>query len=280
MQDGEINKVSLLLKKFYNKKKKANPAYSMRALALDLQLDPSFVNRIFSGKKKFPLERLPSFIKVLDMDSLAVKELKLALISNFASDIGYEMESQDESPKVNFPQTSYLENFDELRPQKNNEGLFQQWFRLVLLDATSLPDFELNFNQLSHQLNVHPEDLEQAWNYLTQNQFISQNSEGKWVKSHDKIRIATKESMHNIRRFHKDMMSKAVETMYKNVDQKSFENRYITSATVTLNPEQMDKIRLRLQEMILEIVDISSQGISKDVYGMNFSFFPLLKNNH
>jgi hypothetical protein len=75
-------------------------------------------------------------------------------------------------------------------------------------------------------------------------------------------------------------MSKAVETMYKNVDQKSFENRYITSATVTLNPEQMDKIRLRLQEMILEIVDISSQGISKDVYGMNFSFFPLLKNNH
>jgi hypothetical protein len=72
-------------------------------------------------------------------------------------------------------------------------------------------------------------------------------------------------------------MSKAVEEMYRNTDQKSFQDRYITSATLTVSPEQVEILRLRLQEMIIEIVDLADTKPSQNLYGLSFSFFPLIK---
>ena len=41
---------------YFERKKKNNAAYSMRAFARDLKLSQSYVSEILSGKKRFPIQ--------------------------------------------------------------------------------------------------------------------------------------------------------------------------------------------------------------------------------
>lgn len=63
--------VSEILAKQWRKKKRSRPNYSLRALARDLQMDPSFISRIFKGQKPLPTERVEDFVQMLDMDPLS-----------------------------------------------------------------------------------------------------------------------------------------------------------------------------------------------------------------
>jgi uncharacterized protein (TIGR02147 family) len=240
-------------------------------------MDASFVNRILNGKKKFPRARMEEFIKTLDIDELGIKELKLSLVHEFAEELGFQNTlSPSGSDHLN-TKSNFLDNFEEFKSEENTEGLFKNWFRMALLDLHTLPSFELDIGALSEQLNIEPIELENALQYLIQNKYLIPNADGKLMKSNAKTRFATKQSQASIRRFHKEIMSKAVEEMYRNVDSASFKNRYITSATLTVSKTQIEKIRLRLQEMILEVVDMSNEGTSQSLYGLNFSFFPLIR---
>lgn len=71
-----------------------NPQYSMRALARDLKLAPSFVSEILNGKRSIPKSRLSSFKNVFKMD-----DIKSTLLDR----------SLAQEVKMKFPQ---IENFN------------------------------------------------------------------------------------------------------------------------------------------------------------------------
>lgn len=274
---GNNKKVYEILQKFYQRKKRVNPLYSIRALSLTLKLDTSFVNRILNGKKKFPFERIADFIKVLEMDTLGVKELKRALIWEYAREIDYQDEDVFLNSENKNQKSGFLDNFEEFKSENTTTGLFQNWYRLALLELSTIPHYEFNLKKLSQQMNIDEQELENAMKYLIDQKYLIQDSDGRWTKASDKIRFATKESQANIRRFHKDIMSKSVEEMYQNIDKTSFEKRYITSGMLTIGSDQVEKIRIRLQEMILEVIDFSNKDTVQNLYGVHFSFFPLVK---
>lgn len=265
-----------IIKKFYSRKKRANPSYSARSLARDLNLDPSFLSRILKGQKSLPSDRLPEFIKILEIDELGVKELKKSLIHEYAISLGYVEGVENENTNCN-SNLSFLAPFEEYRIEEYSESLFHPWYKPLLLELVTLTPYAINLGKISQVLNVELTDLEIAWNFLVQHKYLVKNSEGNWVKSDLKIRFATKESLLTMRRFHKEIMARAIVEMNKNIDPKSFQNRFISSATLAVNPEHVPHLRLRLQEMILELVDQGTKGECRSVYALNFNFFPLIK---
>jgi uncharacterized protein (TIGR02147 family) len=281
----EYLKSNDILKKFFQRKRRMNAKYSLRGLAKSLAMDPGFLSRIFSGKQKFPIEQLPLFTKVLDIDTFGLNQLRQALMAEFAVGINQVFKNHglldiDESLNPQFQndnEPNPVDTFAEYATSFEEESLFHPWYKMVLLEMTNLPNAEIDLKKLSLQLRVSFEDMERSWKFLIDRKFIKMDSSQKWCKTNKKIRFATKQSLLNVRRFHKEMMTKAVEEMYRFEDQSSFQKRNISSATISVNPAQIEKIKMRLQEMMLEIVDLSSQGDVEKIYGLNFSFFPILK---
>lgn len=85
-----MSQVAEILKSFFSNKQMANPRYSLRSLARDLNVNPSVVSRIFTGKQKVTPARLEQFIAILDIDAEAVKELKRKLIVCYIKELGLE----------------------------------------------------------------------------------------------------------------------------------------------------------------------------------------------
>lgn len=273
-----------ILKNFFNRKKRLNEKYSLRGMAKALDMDPGFLSRIFNGKQKLPLEQLPQFVKVLDIDSFGLSQLRQALLIEYSAGLNdiFKIhglpEIEDSAHCVSRGKEQMNDKiFEEYSISYDDESIFHPWYKMVLLEMANLPHVEIDFKKLSLQLNVSSEDLQRAWKFLIDRKFIEQDANLKWRKTSKKIRFATKQSLLNVRRFHKEIMTKAVEEMYRFEDQVSFQKRNISSATISVNPAQIEKVKLRLQEMMLEIVDLSSQGDTEKIYGLNFSFFPIVK---
>lgn len=56
------------LQLYFKRKKKSAPGFSMRSLAKRLDVSPSFLSRIMSGKKPAPVNLLEKLAKALDIE--------------------------------------------------------------------------------------------------------------------------------------------------------------------------------------------------------------------
>ena len=83
-----------ILKLYFDRKRVSTPAYSLRALARDLKVSPAYVSQVFNGKKPLPESRLAEIIRILDLDDIAVLQLKEALYTEKK-----RTESMDEEEK-------------------------------------------------------------------------------------------------------------------------------------------------------------------------------------
>lgn len=265
--------VSEILAKQWRKKKRSRPNYSLRALARDLQMDPSFISRIFKGQKPLPTERVEDFVQMLDMDPLSTVELKRALLLDFAEKMGLGIDYLNTTDSG----ASLTLKFEDYSIPENQESLLDPWYKIAILDMVTLENFVFDPPRISRQLGITMDDFSRAWNFLVRGGFVLQNKELNWSKSESKIRIATKRSTRAIRQFHKSLMIRAIDEMAQHPDNESFAKRLITGATVAVNLQQIEKIKLQLNAALLEACQSATEGPTQEVYGINISFFPLTR---
>ena len=68
----------------FSRIKKQNSSISIRGLAIKLGISHVFLSKVLAGKSPVPESRLKSFIKIFQLDSLAEKELKDAMIADLS----------------------------------------------------------------------------------------------------------------------------------------------------------------------------------------------------
>lgn len=257
MNPGEILKV------YFDRKRVSHPQYSLRALARDLKVSPAYLSQVFNGKKSIPESRLEELIRLLDMDDIAVLQLKDAL-------------NPGEKRETYLAPTDF-DFFNRFKPlDKKKYAILEQWYMVALLDLTTVEGFQSSPEWIAHRLKITPVEAELAIETLKEHGLLVVEN-GVIRKADLKLRFPTKFTQTVIRKFHKQMIRKAYDELELRVSDDEFEDRLIIGTTFALNPAHLPLLKQKLQETLYELGHRGSVGACQSVYQLNIQLFPLTK---
>jgi uncharacterized protein (TIGR02147 family) len=257
------------LLKAFTLKKESYPAYSMRALARDLDLSLSYVSGLLDGKKKIPVSRLPTITKILEMDAAMVAELKNAIRHETLKGKNLDVEifagprTRPEPAIAKYVEVSsrYLK-------------IVESWHYLALLDLTTCTDFQAEPSWSAKRLGISEGLVKKAFSELQELGLIEWVDQ-TWRKTELKIRFPVSKSLPQIRNYHKKMMEKAVDVMMKNTDPENYSRRLITSVSFAANLENLEEAKALITNALYEAMELLSSGPCSEVFQLNCQLFPL-----
>jgi uncharacterized protein (TIGR02147 family) len=257
-----------ILKIYFERKRLTLPSYSLRALARDLDVSPAYVSTILSGKKSLPEARLKDFIKVLDLDDIAVLQLKNILSppsKKNANDNDEQLSSEDK------------DFFNKYKPlDKKKYEILNDWYNVAILDLTTCVDFESSPTWIAKKLKITQLEVEISVENLKRLGMLVV-VDGKLQKEESKLRFPTKTSQTVIRKFHKQMIKKGFDELDAKTQDEDFAARLIACSTFALNSDKLDLLKEKIQQALYEVSSTASEGACQSVYQLNIQFFPLTR---
>lgn len=252
-----------ILKLYFDRKRVSQPAYSLRALARDLKVSPAYLSQVFNGKKPVPESRLADFIRLLDLDDIAVLQIKETIQPTEKRTAQLAQEDKD-----------FFSRFKPL--DKKKYGVLEHWYMIALLDLTTIEGFQSNPDWIAHKLRISRLEVDLAIETLKANNLLKE-TDGKLEKVDLKLRFPTKITQSVIRKFHKQMIKKAYEEIDTRLLDTDYDDRLVVGGTFALNPAHLPLLKQKVQEALYEISLKASEGPCTAVYQLNIQLFPLTK---
>jgi uncharacterized protein (TIGR02147 family) len=257
-----------LLTEFFEKKKASRVTFSLRSFAAAMKVSPSFASAMLQGKKPIPLARLDQIAKILELDLLALNQLRRSLAQQVLKEHNISIDL--EGPVVQKASKKYRST------PRSQFSILSSWYHVAILDLCTCAHFQKNNKWMAAQLGITPYQVEFALKRLLELGVLVETESG-YKKVNSKIRLAYHESHSDIRRFHSQMIEKAQEELRSKTSIEDFQKREITGITIAANPKNVERARLKLIEALHEVAEILSEGETTDLYQINAQLFTLLK---
>ena len=252
-----------VLKLYFDRKRISHPQYSLRALARDLSVSAAYLSQVFNDKKSIPESRLADLIRLLDMDDIAVLQLKDAL-------------NPGEKREKNLAPTDF-DFFNRFKPlDKKKYAILEQWYMVALLDLTTVEGFKSTPEWIASKLKITSVEAELAIETLKEHGLLVEEN-GVLSKTELKLRFPTKITQSVIRKFHKQMIRKAYDELDSRFSDEDFEDRLMVGGTFALNAEHLPLLKQKVQEALYDLSTRGSEGPCQSVYQLSIQLFPLAK---
>ena len=134
----QVDRINSIIKRYLERKKENNNAYSNRAFARDMGLSPTFISNILTGKKTLPFKHLEKVITILNIDQAEAHELKECYSPVNLSSIEVNSSPNKKDWK--------LATRDQLK-------VLSKWYYLPMIDLVTCENFEGDF---AGALNISP----------------------------------------------------------------------------------------------------------------------------
>lgn len=247
-----------ILQKSFRRLQKKNPSYSMRALARDLELSPSYVSRIMSGAKPLPSEQAIAFASALKMDQPALVSLqKSTLAPELAALVSV-------SPVVQFEEET-----------ERDFNLLDEWYNIAIADLISCGGIANDPAAIAARIGVTVSEATSSLHRLSTHGYIVER-DGVLEKTTRLMRFPTTRSHPSIRLYHRTMLKKAADALLT-TDQSSFDRRSISGISIAANPANLARAKARLTEALYEVCEILREGEATEVYQLAAQLFPITK---
>lgn len=259
-----------LLRKQFQELKKVE-GLSLRSWSESVGLSPTYISLVFNSKRLPNLETLRQLGQYLEMDKLALTQLKEA----------YQLDwLKKNNIKATPIKKASKKNEDDIEvTMMDDTDIFKSWLNLALSEFTLCDGFTEDPRELSKLFAAGPEEIKQSFKWLISSGFLVRDENGVLKKKYKKIRFPiSHRSRQQMRSFHKQMMLKAIRHMEINTDQEAYSRRLINGYTIALDPNKIEEAKLMLQKSMIEIAHLLSSGEkTSEVYQLQVQFFPLIK---
>jgi uncharacterized protein (TIGR02147 family) len=141
----------------------ANPSYSLRAFARDMDVDSSFLSKLLNGKRSMTARTIMSLAP------------RLALAE---TDIQTFVQKANVRRRRHYVGTQDGQVFQEIEDHKCLQSL--EWYHLVILEMVSCKNFEANATWIAERLPVTADQAQQALDTLISHGVLSQHEGGVW----------------------------------------------------------------------------------------------------
>lgn len=250
---------------------KANDRFSLRKWSELTGINAATLNLIINSKRLAPQKHLAVLASSLGFDSLATRNLERAHGRDWLREKGLADDNTMARDASEDPEIHEVTSDDSI--------LLKSWSHLALLEFTTCENFREDTDEVATRFGLSPKQVRQTFDELEQAGFVVR-SRGRLKKKNKKMRVPTQRSREIIRKFHLQMLQRAIAHLQASHDRTTFGKRLITGYTVAVNPENVDRVKVALEKALLEASAQLATGSCSEVYQLQLQLFPLTQGGH
>jgi len=247
LNDQQRLKFRLWLQKQFTDRCQKNSRYSLRAFAGFIGLDASTVSQILSGKRA-PSKKV--LIDICEKLSATPKDLRLLGVAEIAP-------GEEEFYQVSVDTFSVMSD----------------WYHFAILELTYVAGFKPEVKWIAEQLGISQLETKAALERLIRLNLLTAKNK-TYVKTYETITnhvgVNTSVARKNLQR---QVISKAM----KAVDEVPQEEKDISSMTMAINPQNLDKAREMIKGFRRELCTLLEEGEQSRVYNLGVQLYPISK---
>lgn len=259
----ETKTAAAILKSHFEKLKRENPSFSMRALALRFGVSHSFLSRIFAGKAKLPKSLFEPALQHLKIDAVEAANLRMMCFH----------EEAVRQVRREIPGT-----LDYLQVHEIQLKLLRKWWNLAIMDLLAC-DLNVPFTRsnVADFLPVERKEIDASIDELIDAGLVAEQ-DGRLSKVVEKVRIGSRAPSQHTKRFYEQILALASKEL-SNQDEESYRDRLILGFTCSANRNQIQKAKQKLAAALQECAETLAEGECTDVFLVQGSLFSVLRKD-
>lgn len=260
------------LKDYYNAKKEANPAFSLRVFSDKIGFKAKdFISRVMNGDKNLSSQSIPKVASGLRLGKHET-EFFIALVKFNQAETTEERNSafgemQAVLKVVRFAEKQHLLGHAQYM-------VYSHWRHLTIRSLIGMYGFDGDYEALARR--VHPritaEEAKASVKLLEDCMLIKKGKNSKYVLTENAITTGDRTSKLALRGFHQDCLKLAADS----IDRDPPGTRHISGLTLGISQEGYERIVERINAFRKEIALIAEEDENSDkVFQLQFALFPV-----
>lgn len=233
---------------------KANPSYSMRAFAAQLDLDPSTLSKMLKGKRPIGEKLSLQLAQKLGLSAAAAaKLLRKDADESTGTDTNYRMLALDQF------------------------AVISDWYHFAILELLMIKGFKPNRKSIAKALNLKTIEVDAAVERLIRVGLLKIDSDGKWMdlSSGFTTNITSEMSTAAHKKLQEQLLTKAIQAQ---IIQR--EKRDHSAMTMAIDTSRIPEAKERIRKFRRSLTKFLTEGAEKDsVFSLNIALFPLTQND-
>lgn len=254
-------------------KQQANPAYSLRAFARDLEISPSRLSEVLSGKHSLSIASARKIAQHLHKTPDERQYFEdLVAVESSSNPLQIELAQR----RINTFETGKSRN----KIPEDSFSLISDWYYLCIIELTQLENFKPDAKWIAEKLGITSTQVVDAFERLQEVGIVQFDDDQDLILNFLSNTVSSQKSSKSIRKFHKQMIEKALAA----IDGQKTNERDVSSLTVAVDHGSLPEIRKLIQNFRNELSEKSKQSSSKPnlLYNLNVQFFKIAdcQNDH
>ena len=260
------------LKDYYNAKKEANPAFSLRVFSDKIGFKAKdFISRVMNGDKNLSSQSIPKVASGLRLGKHET-EFFIALVKFNQAETTEERNGAFEEMQAVLKVVRFAEKQHLLGHAQYM--VYSHWRHLTIRSLIGMYGFDGDYEALARR--VHPritaEEAKASVKLLEDCMLIKKGKNGKYVLTENAITTSDRTSKLALRGFHQDCLKLAADS----IDRDPPGTRHISGLTLGISQEGYERIVERINAFRKEIALIAEEDENSDkVFQLQFALFPV-----
>ncbi len=243
----------------WNESKTRNSAYSLRALARDLDVSPTSLSLILNKKRPLTID---SAIKWATVLKLSAEKKQLFL----------ESVTRDSEQRLN-PNNRKLNQLEEkiqyMQLTLDQFSLISDWYHLAILNLVSLKSFEHNQKWICGQLGITKVQCAEAIERLVRLDLL-EIKDKKFIRTATNINTPSNIPSEAIKNFHRQNIQRAISS----IDDTEVDERDISSIMMPIDKNKLAEAKKMITNFRRELSIFLKEEQGDQVYSLNIQLFP------
>lgn len=223
-----------------------NARYSLRAFAKHLDISPSYLSRVLSGKRTLALDKAISICNRLDLDPKSRREL----LSEIA-------------------QTDEVESSKKLL-EIDMFNAISEWYHFGITQLINLKEFRYEPRWMASMLGISELEVKLAIDRLLRLNILKETKKSL-KRAASTFETTTDIYSSGLRIFHKQILEKAIESL----DFDPINERDITSITMAIDEKNIPRAKSEIKKFRNKISKLLEDGVPTRVYNLGVHLIPL-----
>ena len=260
------------LKDYYNSKKEANPAFSLRVFSDKIGFKAKdFISRVMSGSKNLSNQ---SISKVAAGLRLGKHETEF-----FTGLVKFNQAETTEDRNTAFEEMQAALKVARFAEKQHVLGhaqymVYSHWRHLTVRSLIGMFGFNGDYEALAKQVRPHitAEEAKKSVQLLEECELIKKDKSGKYVLTENSITTGDRTSKLALRGYHQHCLKLAADS----IDRDPPGSRHISGLTLGISQEGYERIVERINAFRKEIALIAEEDQNSDkVFQLEFAMFPV-----
>ena len=260
------------LKDYYNSKKEANPAFSLRVFSDKIGFKAKdFISRVMNGDKNLSNQSIPKVASGLRLGKHET-EFFIGLVKFNQAETTEERnaafdEMQAALKVVRFAEKQHILGHTQYM-------VYSHWRHLTIRSLIGMFGFDGDYEALAKQVHPHitADEARKSVKLLEECELIKKDKNGKYVLTENAITTGDRTSKLALRGYHQHCLKLAAES----IDRDPPGSRHISGLTLGISQEGYERIVERINAFRKEIALIAEEDQDSDkVFQLQVALFPV-----